>query len=164
MPAGEAASEPLDLGSLEPIAVGGRPLQVGDRAPDFRIKTLEGGDLTLSDFRGKFVLLDFWATWCAPCLNEMPSLLRVHDQFSKNPRFALIGISIDERPGDAAATVKLMKLSWLQAFAGPDSQVVSDYAATAIPATFLIGPDGKILATELRGQKTHAAVAEALKP
>ena len=164
VPAGTDASDPLDLGSLEPIAVGSRSLQAGDLRRISGSRPSRAQDLTLADFRGKYVLLDFWATWCAPCLNEMPNLLRVHDEFSKNPRFALIGVSVDERPGDAAATVKLMKLSWLQAFAGPESPVVSDYAATAIPATLLIGPDGKILATGLRGEKTRAAVAQALKP
>ncbi len=164
VPAGAPASDPLDLGSLDPITAVGRPLRIGDRAPDFRIKTLEGRDLTLADFRGKCVLLDFWATWCAPCLAEMPNLQRVHDEFSKDSRFVIIGVSVDDRASVVAATVKAMKLSWLQGFAGPDSQAVSDYGATAIPATLLIGADGKILATELRGERTRAAVAEALEP
>ncbi len=76
----------------------------------------------------------------------------------------IIGVSVDDRASDVAATVKTMKLSWLQGFVGPESSVVSDYGATAIPATLLIGADGKILATELRGERTRAAVAAALKP
>ncbi|HEV3166092.1 MAG TPA: hypothetical protein VGZ22_18860, partial [Isosphaeraceae bacterium] len=87
----------------------------------------------------------------------------VHDEFSKDRRFALIGVSLDDRPSDAEYSVKALKFSWLQGFAGPDSPVVSAYGATAIPATFLIGPDGKILARDLRGEKTKAAVTEALK-
>jgi peroxiredoxin len=139
-------------------------LQVGDPAPDFKLKTLAGQELTLADFRGKYLLMDFWATWCAPCVAEMPNLQQVHDAFAHDPRFALLGVSVDERPSNAAATVKAMKLSWLQAFAGPESSVATAYGATAIPATILIGPDGKVLATELRGEKTIRAVAAALKP
>jgi peroxiredoxin/protocatechuate 3,4-dioxygenase beta subunit len=165
VPAGDTASGvSLELGTLAPIAVAGRQLQVGDRAPDFAIKTLEGRALRLADFRGRYVLLDFWASWCAPCLAEMPSLLAIKDQFANDPRFVVIGISLDDRPRDAASSVKALKLSWLQGFAGPDAAVVSAYGATAIPATFLISPDGKILAKDLRGAKTKAAVAEALKP
>jgi peroxiredoxin/protocatechuate 3,4-dioxygenase beta subunit len=165
VPAGTAATDPpLDLGTLEPVAVGGRPLQVGDSAPDFKLKTSAGRELALADFRGKYLLLDFWASWCAPCVAEMPNLQSVQDEFSKDPRFAVIGVSVDERPNDAATMVKAMKLSWLQAFAGPESPVVTAYGATSIPATVLIGPDGKILATELRGEKTRAAVAAALRP
>ncbi len=164
VPAGPAATDvALDLGTLEPIALGNHPLQVGDRAPDFAIKTLEGRDLTLADFRGRYVLLDFWASWCAPCLAEMPGLLAIRDQFATDSRFVLVGISLDDRPGDAASIAKARRLSWLQGFAGPDAAVVSAYGATAIPATFLIGPDGKILARDLRGEKTKAAVAEAIK-
>jgi peroxiredoxin/protocatechuate 3,4-dioxygenase beta subunit len=165
VPAGTTASDPpLDLGTLESVLVGGRPLEVGDRAPDFTIKALEGKELKLADFRGKYVLLDFWATWCAPCLAEMPNLQAIQDQYAKNPRVVVIGLSLDDQPGAAASSVKALKLSWLQGFVGPDSPVVSAYGATAIPATFLIGPEGKILARDLRGEKTKTALADALKP
>jgi peroxiredoxin len=161
---GGAGRAPLDLGTLEPISVGDRPLQVGDTAPEFAIKTLDGQDLKLADYRGRYVLLDFWASWCAPCLAEMPNIQSVYDQFAKDPRLLLVGVSIDERPGDAARLVKSLKLPWIQGISGPDSPVVSAYGATAIPATYLIGPDGKILAKDLRGAKTKAAVTSALKP
>ena len=61
---GSASDAAIDLGTIEPIAVGGRPLQVGDEAPGFAVKTLDGRNLTLADFRGRYVLLDFWASWC----------------------------------------------------------------------------------------------------
>ena len=165
VPAGATANDPpLDLGRIEPVPAGARPPEVGDRAPDFTVKTLDGKELKLADFRGKFVLLDFWATWCAPCLAEMPNLQAVQDQYARDPRFALIGLSLDDQPRPAASSVKALKLSWRQGFVGPDSPIVSAYGATAIPATFLIGPDGTILARELRGEKTKAAIAQALKP
>ncbi|WP_406699852.1 carboxypeptidase regulatory-like domain-containing protein [Singulisphaera sp. Ch08] len=165
VPAGATASDPpLDLGRLESVLVDVRPLEVGDHAPDFTIKTLEGKELKLADFRGKYVLLDFWASWCAPCLAEMPNLQALQDQYAKDPRFVIIGLSLDDQPGPAASSVKALKLSWRQGLVGPDSPVVSAYGATAIPATFLIGPEGNILAKDLRGEKTKAALAEALKP
>ncbi|WP_435016739.1 carboxypeptidase regulatory-like domain-containing protein [Tundrisphaera sp. TA3] len=164
VPVGAHSGEgPLDLGVLEPISTGGRPLQVGDVAPDFQLRTLDGHDLKLADLRGKFVLLDIWATWCAPCVSEMPNLLRVHQEFSADGRFAVIGINVDERASDVAAMVKSMKLAWPQGLAGPDSPVSAEYGATAIPATFLIGPDGRIIAKDLRGEAIRKAVVEILR-
>jgi peroxiredoxin len=163
-PGSTATDEALDIGTLEPISVADRPLQVGDHAPDFTVKTLDGRKLTLSNFRGRYVLLDFWASWCAPCLAEMAGLRDIQDQFGKDSRFVLVGVSLDERLRDAVLQANALKLSWQQGFAGPDAPVVSAYGATAIPATFLISPDGKILARDLRGEKTRVAVAEALKP
>ena len=159
-----SADPPLDLGRLESAPIGGRPLAVGDRAPDFALKALDGRELKLDDFRGKYVLLDFWATWCAPCLAEMPNLQAIRDRHADDPRFILIGVSLDDQAASAARMVKALNLSWRQGLAGPDSPVVAAYGATAIPATFLIGPDGTILARDLRGEKTKGAVAGALRP
>jgi peroxiredoxin len=165
VPTGASASDPpLDLGKLESVAVSGRPIEVGDRAPDFTVNTPKGEELKLADFRGKYVPLDFWASWCAPCVAEMPNLQAIQDQFANDPRFVVVGLNVDDEPGPATQLVKALKLSWRQGFVGPDSSVVSAYGATAIPATFLIGPDGKVLARDLRGEKTKAAVAEVLKP
>ena len=161
---GGANDPPLDLGSLEPAEVAGEALRVGDEAPDFSVKTLSGKDLKLVDFKGRFVLLDFWATWCAPCVAELPNLNAIHEAHVKDPRLAIVSLSLDETPAAAESVVKAQKLAWLQGFVGPDSAVVTTYGASAIPATFLIGPDGEILAAGLRGEALKSAVAKALKP
>jgi peroxiredoxin len=159
---GTANDVPLDLGSVPPANLGGRPLNVGDVAPDFAVKTLDGKNLSLAHFKGKFVLLDFWATWCAPCVAEVSNLQAAHKAFGADPRLGMVSLSLDESPSDAASFVKSQNLKWHQAHIGPDSPVVSHYGATAIPATFLIGPDGRVLAKDLRGQQIMTAIAGAL--
>ena len=126
------------------------------------VKTLDGKDLSLADFRGQFVLLDFWATWCGPCVAEIPNLDAVHRAFGADPRFTMVSLSLDERPADARSIVKSQAMTWHQGLVGPDSSIVASYNATAIPATFLVGPDGRILATDLRGEKIKTAIIEAL--
>jgi len=160
---GDVSDEPLDLGVLQPAPIDVRPLRIGEIAPHFAVKTLDGNDLRLADFKGKFVFLDFWATWCAPCVAEIPNQKTLNDTFAADPRFAMLSLSLDERPAELRALVKSEKISWPQAFIGPDSSVAAAYDATAIPATFLIGPDGRILAKDLRGEKAKAVLAVALK-
>jgi thiol-disulfide isomerase/thioredoxin len=126
------------------------------------VNSLDDEELSLADFRGKFVLLDFWATWCAPCVAEIPNLESVQKQFGADPRFAMVSLSLDEKPADAMSYVKAQTLTWRQGHIGGESPVASAYGATAIPATFLIGPDGKILATNLRGAAIQRAIARAL--
>jgi peroxiredoxin len=159
---GKAGDGPLDLGSLQPSEVGDEPLRVGERAPNFHVKTLDGKLLSLDDFRGKFVLLDFWATWCAPCVAELPNLKAVHEAYRNDHEFAIVSLSLDETADVLARFVKDHKLPWVQGIVGPESPVVTAYGATAIPATFLIGPDGRIIARDLRGEQAKEAVVKAL--
>jgi RNA polymerase sigma factor (sigma-70 family) len=105
---------PLDLGTLEPVAVGGQPLQVGDDAPDLEARTMDNRDFRLADFRGKFVLLDFWASWCAPCLGEIPNLKAVHEAFGADTRFEVISVSVDEDSDAARLVIEAQKLAWRQ--------------------------------------------------
>ncbi len=155
---------PLDLGDVQPAEIGGKPLAPGDLAPDFAVKTLDGQELKLSQFRGRYVLLDFWATWCAPCIAEMPTIDAIHKAHGADRRFAVVSLSLDDKPADAASFIKAQEYGWTQGHVGPDSPVVAAYGATAIPATFLIGPDGRILAAGLRGEKLKSTVAGVLDP
>lgn len=161
---GGANDGPLDLGDVQPAETGGKPLAPGDPAPDFAVKTLDGQELKLSRFRGRYVLLDFWATWCAPCIAEMPNIDAIHKAHGADRRFAVVSLSLDDKPADASTFIKAQQYGWTQGHVGPDSPVVAAYGATAIPATFLIGPDGRILAAGLRGEKLKSAVAGVLDP
>jgi peroxiredoxin/protocatechuate 3,4-dioxygenase beta subunit len=160
---GKAGDVPVDLGKLQSTDVGDEPLRVGERAPSFRVKLLDGKLLSLDDFKGKFVLLDFWATWCAPCVAELPNLKAVHEAHRNDHQFAIVSLSLDEKAEDLARFVKDHELRWLQGMVGGESPVVTKYGATAIPATFLIGPDGRIIARDLRGKQAQEAVAKALR-
>ena len=92
---------------------------------------------------------------------EIPNLEAVHKAFGADPRFAMISLSLDETPADAMSRREVSELAWHQGTSARNLRVAG-YNATAIPATFLIGPDGKILATGLRGEKIKTAIAEAL--
>jgi thiol-disulfide isomerase/thioredoxin/protocatechuate 3,4-dioxygenase beta subunit len=160
---GGRSDAPLDIGSLQM-----KPrvfLRVGDMAPELKIKTLDGRPLTLADYQGKYVLLDFWATWCGPCLAELPNLKKTQEEFADDERFVIVSVSIDSRSADAAKYVKENPLPWPQGHVDEDNQqkVLGDFDFQGIPATFLIDPQGKIIAKDLRGENVGEKIAELIR-
>lgn len=128
---------------------GGNPgnLAAGDAAPAWTLKDADGKEHKLSDYKGKIVLLDFWATWCPPCRMAMPGVQRLHEKFKGQP-VVVIGVNTSEGPGkDPAKYMKDNKFTYGLLLNG---ETLGDkYNLSGIPAFFLIGPDGKILWTEV---------------
>ncbi len=139
-------------------------LKVGDVAPPFEVKTVTGEPLRLADFKGKYVLLDFWATWCGPCVAEIPYLKATYNAFAADSRFAMISLSLDDTVGAPAGYTRRNNMKWVQGYLGQweESKVTPLYGVNGIPSIFLIDPDGKIINVDLRGEEIREAVEKAL--
>lgn len=136
----------------------------GAVAPAIVATTLDGKPLELADFRGKYVLLDFWATWCGPCIGEIPQLQGIHDAFALDDRFAMLSVSVDEAIDAPRNFQEKRKLPWSQAFVGEGihGPTAGKFGIRAIPAFVLVGPDGRIVARGMRGDQIKKAVESAL--
>jgi thiol-disulfide isomerase/thioredoxin len=113
----------------------------GHSPPDFTLPTLDGGSITLSDLKGKVVLINFWTTWCPPCREEMPSLERLYRHF-KYEDFTLLAVDIMENPETIKTFVKEFNLSF-PILLDKTGDVSVKYAANAIPTTYIIDKEGK---------------------
>ena len=141
-------------------------LKAGDAVPTVNLKTLDGRNVTLAGLKGKTVLVVFWATWCSACMGEFPNLIAVHEKFRGRKDFLMLGISRDYEEKALSDYLKgHPQASWPEAFgeSGGVPQVVEAFGVWSIPAIFLIGPDGKIAAAELRGEETMKAIEGVLK-
>ena len=138
-------------------------LAVGKKWPDFSAKDTDGKPLSVGKFKGKVVLVDFWATWCGPCIAEMPNVIKAYNEHNKNG-FEVIGISLDSDKGKLLDYTKKNKMPWPQYFDGLGwkNKLAGKYGIQGIPATFLIGPDGTIIGKNLRGPALESAVTKAL--
>ena len=129
-----------------------KPVSVGQMAPEFELNNTEGKLVKLSDFKGKYVLLDFWASWCAPCREENPNIVKQYETF-KDKGFTVLGVSLDEEKSDWLKAIKGDRLNWshVSELKRWDGKVTIQYKVEGIPASFLLDPTGKIIAKNLRG-------------
>ncbi|MEW6128437.1 MAG: thioredoxin-like domain-containing protein [Acidobacteriota bacterium] len=131
---------------------------------EFKVKAISGEELSLAGYRGKVILLDFWATWCGPCIVEMPNVKATWEKY-KNDNFVIIGISLDRNKKAFDQYVKTEGLTWPQYFEGTgwDNKIVELYGVHAIPYTVLIDQRGVIRAVGLRGARLYKKIGELIE-
>lgn len=137
---------------------------IGQEAPDFTQNNPDGEALSLSDFRGKYVLIDFWASWCRPCREENPNVVRIYNEY-KDKGFEILGVSLDDDRAAWLQAIEADQLEWPQVsdLKRWENAVAQQYAVTAIPHTVLIDKDGKIIAKNLRGPSLEEKLAELMQ-
>ena len=139
-------------------------VQVGSVAPDFTLPDVDGNPVSLSSFRGKYVLVDFWAAWCPDCRKENPNIVAAWNKY-KDKNFAVLGVSLDRKRDQWLAAIEKDGLKWTQVsdlkYWSSDAAVL--YCIRWIPMSFLIDPEGKIVAIGLEGEELHNKLEELLK-
>jgi peroxiredoxin len=141
-----------------------KPVSVGQKAPDFELPTPDGKLVKLSDQKGKYLLLDFWASWCAPCRAENPNIVKRYNEF-KDKGFNILSVSLDDDKQAWTQAIKADNLAWthVSELKKWDGQITNTYKVDGIPASFLLDPDGKIIAKNLTGDDLNDFLSKTLK-
>jgi thiol-disulfide isomerase/thioredoxin len=137
----------------------------GSYLATFKLPDINGKQVRLDQFKGKYVLLDFWASWCGPCRKQMPYIKKLSKLYHQN-NFVIVSVSVDKNHGDwkkAMLQEEITALVNLIDDSGWKSSVLNQYNISSIPSNFLIDPAGKVIDKDLKGEKLLARVAEAMK-
>ena len=139
-------------------------LAVGQPAPAFSSFTPSNKTVHLSDFKGKYVLVDFWASWCGPCRQENPNIVKQFNRF-KDKGFTVLGVSLDNNPGSWMRAIQDDHLDWTQVsdLQAWNSELVKSYRLKSIPTSYLLDPNGLILAKNLRGKELSDFLEKTLR-
>ncbi len=140
-----------------------RKTSIGAIAPEFTQADPAGKEISLTSFRGKYLLIDFWASWCGPCRKENPNVVAAYNQY-KDKNFEILGVSLDNKKDAWLGAIEKDGLTWPQVsdIGGWKNAVAQQYAVQSIPQNFLLDPSGKIIAKNLRGDELAAKLAELL--
>ncbi|MFN0047934.1 MAG: redoxin domain-containing protein [Cytophagales bacterium] len=138
-------------------------IKIGGIAPDFTGNTPDGRKVSLADFKGKFVLIDFWASWCIPCRRENPNVVKLYEKYNAK-NFEILGVSLDDDGTKWKNAIMADGLKWqhISDLKGWESDFATLYSIEEIPQTYLLDQEGKILARNLRGAELEQKLAEIL--
>jgi len=138
-----------------------KSFSIGGEAPDFTQQTPEGEEMSLSDLRGKVVLVDFWASWCGPCRRENPNVVRMYNKY-KDKGFDILGVSLDKAHDNWVQAIEKDGLEWrhVSDLKGWNNEVAQVYGVRSIPHTILLDQQGRILARNLRGEALERKLEE----
>ncbi len=136
---------------------------IGSTMLNFTQNDTKGKPVQFSSFKGKYVLVDFWASWCGPCRGENPNVLKAYNQY-KNKNFTVVGISLDDKADKWEKAIQEDHMPWteLSDLKGWKNELADYYGIQGIPSNLLVDPNGKIIAKDLRGEALHAKLAEVL--
>jgi peroxiredoxin len=150
--------------SIDEYLLLGKDIKVGDKFVDFTLPDMNGKNISLSDYKGKYVLLDFWGSWCMPCRQENPNLVKVYNEF-KNKGFDILGVSIETNKQNWLEAIRHDNITWecVSDLKGDQNKAALIYSISYYPSDFLIDPDGIIIAKDLRGEALRAKLAEIFK-
>ncbi len=135
-------------------------IAVGKEAPGFTLTDVDGNDVSLADFQGKYVFLDFWASWCRPCREESPNMVKAYDEYGGD-NFEIVGVSLDKTSEPWIKAIEEDDITWTQLH-DPEGEVANTYGVESIPFTLLLDKEGVIVEKNLRGEALQEKLDEVL--